>query len=60
LDVFSGESNGFSVVWGDTVIWGMDDGGGGFSVVWGDSLLLPESVQALSDGDDDFSVVWGD
>jgi hypothetical protein len=55
------DAGGFSVVWGDSVIWGMDDGSGGFSVVWGDSVLLPLSMQALDAGDDDlFSVIWGD
>jgi hypothetical protein len=62
LDVLNGtDGAGFSVVWGDSMIWGMDDGGGGFSVVWGDSTAIPDTMQALDSGDDDlFTVVWGD
>jgi len=45
--------DGFSVVWGDSlVVWSADDGGG-FSVVWGDTVNLSMVLTALSDGDSD-------
>jgi Subtilisin-like serine proteases len=37
-----------SVLWGDSVIWGLDD-----SVLWGDSALAASSMQALASDDDD-------
>jgi serine protease AprX len=50
---------GSSVVWGDTLLYGVfvlnglsDDD---FSVVWGDS-----AIWGMDDGGDGFSVVWGD
>jgi serine protease AprX len=37
-----------SVLWGDSVIWGLMD-----SVLWGDSVLSASSMQALASGDAD-------
>jgi serine protease AprX len=66
-DVLSGDGSGgdgfkgFSVVWGDSAIWGLDDGGGGFSVIWGDTALIAANMHAIDAGDGDvFSVIWGD
>ena len=60
INVFNGTNNGFSALWGNNAIWGMDDGGDGFGVVWGDSVILGLTMQALDVGDGDFGVVWGD
>jgi serine protease AprX len=50
---------GSSVVWGDTLVYGLDvlngTDGAGFSVVWGDSMIW-----GMDDGGGGFSVVWGD
>lgn len=49
--VFTGSSNGFSVVWGDSVVWG-NSMSNGFSVVWGDSINF-SAMQAASPADSD-------